>query len=949
MSENSGGDRRPSPDALLKEAQKGTRGRLKIFLGAAPGVGKTFEMLSSAQVRRREGVDVVIGIVETHGRAETQALVAGLPVMPRVTVTYRGTALTEMDLDGILARRPALVLVDELAHTNAPGSRHPKRHMDVEELLEAGIDVYTTLNIQHVESLNDVVARITRIRVRETVPDSVIDAADDIELIDLTPEDLIQRLKEGKVYVPAQAERAVRHYFAAGNLTALRELALRRTAQRVDNQMVDYMRSHAIEGPWPAGERVLVCIQGGKRPVATVRHAKRLADTVHAPWTALFVETAGSQRAGEKVKAEIVEALRLAQQLGGDVVQIPGADVADAVIEYARTNNVTHVIVGKSVRPRWQQVLFGSVVQRLINRAGGINVHVIETPADGKDNVASAPGPPMALAPKPYLVSVALVLAAIPVANLLREVLGFGNIALVFLTAILAGAVMHGLGPSLFASLVAVLAYNFFFLPPLYTFTIADPENVVALFFFAIVAFVASNLAGRVRSQAVAAGQRARATDDLYQFSRKLAVAVTLDDLLWATAHQIALMLKVRVVLLLPEGITEGGVEGGGTRDGVLTVRAGFPPEDILDDADFAAARWSWEKNHEAGRGSDTLPGAKWLFQPMRTGRGPVGVVGIIRDEPGVLLRPDQERLMAALTDQAALAIERVNLARDLHRARLEAETDRLRSALLTSISHDLRTPLASILGSATSLRSQGAMLDKPTQDSLLGTIIDEADRLNRFIGNLLDMTRLESGALKPNATLAELSDVVGAVLQRASRILAGHDVQVALAPDLPLLSLDMVLFEQVLFNLLDNAAKHAPAGSVIRIAAERVEERAAERVEERAAERVKERAAERVDGRAAERAVQRADERVTVRISDEGPGIPAGEAERIFEKFYRGGGPDRRRAGTGLGLAICRGFVEAMGGTISAANRSDRPGAVFTITLPVPAVMPMAAEEAAE
>ncbi len=904
MGENGVSDRRPSPDALLKDIQKGARGRLKIFLGAAPGVGKTYEMLSSAQVRRREGVDVVIGVVETHGRAETQALVAGLETIPRLTVNYRGTALTEMDLDAILARRPALVLVDELAHSNAPGSRHPKRYLDVEELLGAGIDVYSTLNIQHVESLNDVVARITRIRVRETVPDSVIDRADDIELIDLTPEDLIQRLKEGKVYVPAQAERAVRHYFAAGNLTALRELALRRTAQRVDSQMVDYMRSHAIDGPWPAGERVLVCLQGSKRPVATVRHAKRLADQIHAPWTALFVETPGSLRASERTKAELVEALRLTQQLGGEPVQIPGPDIADAIIDYARSNNVTHVIVGKSVRPRWRQILFGSVVQRLISRAGGINIHVIETPADAAARPEREKLSPPVLKPKPYAVSAGLVLAAIPVAHLLRNTLDVSNVALVFLTAILAGAVMHGLGPSLFASFVAVLAYNFFFLPPLYTFTISDPENVVALFFFAVVAVVASNLAARVRSQAVAASQRARATDDLYQFSRKLSVAVTLDDLLWATAHQIALMLKVRVVLLLPEGAR--------MKD-TLTLRAGFPPEDVLDEADFAAARWSWEKNHVAGRGSDTLPGAKWLFQPMRTGRGPLGVVGIIRDQPGLLLTPEQERLMTALTDQAALAIERVNLARDLHYARLEAETDRLRSALLTSISHDLRTPLASILGSATSLRSQGITLDKMTQDSLLGTIIEEADRLNRFIGNLLDMTRLESGALKPNTTLVELSDVMGAVLRRAGKILEHHSVEVSLPHDLPLLSLDMVLFEQVLFNVLDNAAKHAPEGSVIRIGAES-------------------------DG-----------EQVVLRISDEGPGIPAGEAERIFEKFYRGGGPDRRRAGTGLGLAICRGFVEAMGGTIAATNRADRSGAIFTITLPVPVLTPMVAEEAAE
>nr|WP_294547959.1 sensor histidine kinase KdpD [uncultured Rhodopila sp.] len=900
MAENTTADRRPSPDALLKEAAKATRGRLKIFLGAAPGVGKTYEMLTAAHMRKRENVDVVVGIVETHGRAETDALTAGLETIPRRVIPYRGHTLTEMDIDAILARRPRLVLVDELAHTNAPGSRHPKRYLDVEELLGAGIDVYTTLNIQHVESLNDVVAQITRVRVRETVPDSVIERADDIELIDLTPDDLIQRLKEGKVYVPAQAERAMGHYFAPGNLTALRELALRRTAQRVDNQMVDYMRSHAIEGPWPAGERVLVCVQGGPKATATVRHAKRLADLIHAPWTAISVETPRASRTPAE-QDSVVEALRLAERLGGETVLIPGQDVAESITEYARANNVTHIIVGKSERPGWRQFLLGSITQRLIKHAGGINIHVIEAPVEkpgAEPSAAPVRDKPSANV-RPFVVTTLLVAVAIPISIGLHNFLGVTNVALVFLTAILIGAALHGLGPSLFACVLATLAYNFFFLPPIYTFTIADPENVVALFFFAVVAIIASNLAARVRGQALAARLRARVTDDLYQFSRKLTVAVTLDDLLWATAHQIALMLKVRVVLLLPEGDT-------------VTVRAGFPPEDMLDEADLAAAKWSWEKDHVAGRGSDTLPGAKWLFQPLRTGRGPLGVVGIIRDEPGPLLSPDQQRLMDALADQAALAIERVNLARDLHLARLQAETDRLRSALLTSISHDLRTPLASILGSATSLRSQDAILDRETKDTLLNTIVEEADRLNRFIGNLLDMTRLESGALKPRTSLYDLSDVVGAALQRAGKILAGHRVELDLPANLPMLALDMVLFEQVLFNLLDNAAKHAPPGSMITIQA------------------------------------YETTDTVVLRIMDEGEGIPSQDTERIFEKFYRSGAADRRRAGTGLGLAICRGFVEAMNGTITARNRADRPGAAMTITLPIPVNALLPEEESA-
>jgi two-component system sensor histidine kinase KdpD len=905
-------DRRPSPDALLREAERTERGRLLIFLGAAPGVGKTYEMLSVAQARRREGIDVVIGVVETHGRQETAALISGLEIVPPRRIEYRGHILEEMDLDAILLRRPQLVLVDELAHTNAPGSRHPKRYMDVQELLSAGIDVHATMNIQHVESLNDVVARITRIRVRETVPDSVIDHADDLELIDLTPQDLIQRLRDGKVYVPKQAERAVRHYFQAGNLTALRELALRRTAQRVDDQMVDYMRSHAIQGPWPAGERVLVCVEGGTKATAVVRHAKRLADQLRAPWTAISVETSHSLRAGAAGQDSVAEALRLAQILGGEPVQIPGQDAADTIVDYARANNITHVILGKSRHTRWWRIFTGSVTQKVINRAGGINIHVIEAPEETSGQLAT-PDPVAAQATdfKPYLISLLLVLAAIPVAFALHHVLAIANIALVFLTSILFCAVLFGRGPSLFACLVAVLAYNFFFLPPIYTFTITDPENVVALFFFAVVALIASSLAARVRGQAVAARIRAKTTDELYQFSRKLAVAVTMDDLLWATAHQIALMLKVRVVLLLPED--ERGPGNQSQRDqriAGLAVRAGFPPEDLLEEADLAAAKWCWEKNRITGRGSDTLPGAKWLFLPMRTGRGPVAVAGIVRDEPGLLLTPDQQRLLDALADQAALGIERVTLARDLHVARLEAETDRLRSALLTSISHDLRTPLASILGSATSLASQqGMALDSGTRQTLLATIVEEADRLNRFIGNLLDMTRLESGALQPRGGLVDLSDVLGAALGRAGKILAKHKVDLDLAPGLPMLNLDMVLFEQVLFNLLDNAAKYSPPDSRIQIRAYR-------------------------DG-----------SQVILQVIDEGEGIPADDVERVFDKFYRANGMDRQRAGTGLGLAICRGFVEAMQGTITAGNRTDRPGAVITVVLPVPVSAPLPEE----
>ncbi len=891
-------DGRPSPDALLAEANRAGRGRLKVFLGAAPGVGKTYEMLITAAARKQDGVDVAVGIAETHGRKETMALLEGLEIVPRRQVDYRGHIVEEMDLDAVLARRPQLVLVDELAHTNAPGSRHPKRYLDVEELLAAGIDVYTTLNIQHVESLNDVVAQITRIRVRETVPDSIIDRADDIEVIDLTPEDLIKRMQQGKIYLPHQAERAVKHYFLPGNLAALRELALRRTAQRVDDQMVDYMRSHAINGPWGASERVLVVIDGSPGGDALVRTGRRLADRLRGSFTAIHVESGGwRDQAGQQVTAD---ALRLAQRLGGETITVPGADVAIAAVDYARANNFTHMVV-PSRRSHWTEMLRGSTAQRIISRASNIHIHVLaedSKPAKGQGRGLPAWSMLQGLTPSASGGSVLAVAAALSVALLLHEMVGVTSVALVFLMSVLATAVVYGLAASLLACFLSVLVYNFFFLSPLYTFTITDPENLVTLGVFSVVAIVASNITARMRDQTVTARARAKTTEELYQFSRKLAGAVSLDDVLWATAHQVALMLKLRVVLLLP------GERG-------LAVQAGFPPDDMLDDADLAAAKWAWEHNRTAGRGSDTLPGSKRLFIPMQTGRGAIGVIGLDRDEPGALLTPDQQRLLNALSDQAALAVERVNLVRDVDQARLQAETDRLRSALLTSISHDLRTPLASILGAASSLASQHGSLDEVGRAAMLRTIQEEAERLNRFIGNLLDMTRLESGPLLPVAGLADLSDVVGAVLRRAERILSAYKVRVDLQPALPMLAIDMVLFEQVLFNLLDNAAKYSVPGSVVQISAWQ-------------------------DGGI-----------VRIRVMDEGDGIPAADLERVFDKFYRVRSADRQRAGTGLGLAICRGFVEAMGGTIKAANRDDRSGACFTITLPVPAQMPLEVEAA--
>jgi two-component system sensor histidine kinase KdpD len=888
-------DKRPSPEALLQQAVQEGRGRLKVFLGAAPGVGKTYEMLTQGRHRRLDGVDTVIGVVETHGRVETDLLTKGFEIVPKKRLLYKGRVLAEMDLDAILQRKPKLVLVDELAHTNAPGSRHPKRYQDVEELLAAGIDVYTTLNVQHIESLNDVVAKITRVRVNETVPDSIIDRANDVELVDLTPEDLLQRLKEGKVYMPETAERAVQHYFMPGNLTALRELALRRTAQRVDDQMVNYMRSHAIQGPWEASERVLVCVNERPGAVALVRYGRRLADRLRASWTAIHVETSATYHLNEAERDRVAESLRVAERLGGQAVTVPAGSVADGVIDFAHANNFTHIVTSTAQRSWWSELLRGSATHEIIRRAGDISVHVVpEQLTRAMKGSASEPRPvspelEKAFDIKAYGGSLAMVVVALLVGLLLQKA-GITNVvAVVFLTAVLASALSYGRWPSLFSCLVAMLAYNFFFLPPLYTFTIAGPENVVALFFFTVVAVIASYLSARMRAQSIATRDRAAMTENLYLFSRKLAGVFTLDDLLWATVFQIAQMLQLRVVLLLPDGEN-------------LTVRAGYPPEDQLDEADLAAAKWAWQHGAAAGRGADTLPGAKRLFLPMRTGRGTVGIVGLDNDKPGPLLTPEQRRLFDALVDQAALAIERINLAEDIDRTRRSAETERLRSALLTSISHDLRTPLASILGSATSLKRYRKGLDDAAQDELIDTIEEEAERLNRFIANLLDMTRLESGAVEPRLELTDLTDVVGSALHRAGDVLSRHEVHVELAGNLPMLKLDPVLFEQVLFNLLDNAAKYSHAGT---------------RIELRA---------------------RREGQRIAVDVRDEGDGIPPADVERIFDKFYRVQASDKKRAGTGLGLAICRGFIEAMGGTIVAGNRPDRRGAIFTITLPVPA-----------
>jgi two-component system sensor histidine kinase KdpD len=587
--------------------------------------------------------------------------------------------------------------------------------------------------------------------------------------------------------------------------------------------------------------------------------------------------------------------LRLAEQLGGEALTLPGSSILEELVRYATSNNVTHIVIGAPKKQTWREMMTRSLADQLIRRAGDISVHVIsgrETDALKSRGVeAASTGQPFDL--KGYLLATAYVAIALGVSVILDQVLDVRNLALVFLMAVLTSAVLHGLRPALYACVASALAFNFFFLPPRYTLTISDPESVIALVFFLVVAVIASNLTATVQRQAAAARQRARTTEDLYLFSKKLAGTGTLDDVLWATAFQLASMLKVRVVLLLPEGDT-------------IAVKAGYPPDDTLVDADIAAARWAWEHNHAAGRGADTLPGAQRLYVPLRTGRTAVGVIGLDSDRrDGPLLTPEQQRLLDALADQAALAVERIQLVADVDRAKLAAEADRLRSALLTSISHDLKTPLAAILGASGTLREYFHSMPEDDRNDLLSTVIDESERLNRFIANLLDMTRIESGAMEPNYALHYAGDIAGSAMRRAGKILGHHKTDMSIPSDLPMVRVDAVLFEQAVFNLLDNAAKYAPEGSVIRISA-------------------------------------RADEEnVIIQVSDEGPGIPPGDLNRVFDTFYRVRKGDQVRAGTGLGLSISRGFIEAMGGTIVAGNRTDRSGAVFTIRLPIPNDIP--------
>lgn len=881
---------RPSPEAFLRQAAQEGRGRLKVFLGAAPGVGKTWEMLTDGRHRREAGVDVVIGVVETHGRRETEALVEGHEIIPRRQVDHQGHSLGEMDIDAILERRPRLVLVDELAHSNAPGSRHPKRYQDVEELLGAGIDVYSTLNIQHVESLNDVVASFTRVRVRETVPDSILENAE-IEVVDIPPDELIERLKDGKVYIPQEATRALTHFFSKSNLTALRELALRRAAQAVDAQMLDHVRSNALAGSFAVGERIVVAVS--ELPVAAglVRAGKRLADALRAPWTAVYIETRRSQAMTDDDRKQLADTLALASRLGASTATVPAASVVEGLRSFARDARATQIVIGKSARPWWFELRHGSVVDQLVRTIDDVAVHVLPGEPDAK----AAARPQLAIPgrwgkPAHYLWSLAMVAVMTALGRLLIEILDLGNISLLYLVPVMFAAATFGLRAGLFAGLASSLAYNFFFLPPTGTLTVNNPENVVSILVLLGVAVVTSQFAARVRAQADLAQSSARQNAALASFSRQLTAAPDQDVLMQAICAEVGRLLDVRAVLLLPSA------------DGP-TLRAAVPPEDRLEQIERAAAQWAMDNEQPAGRGSATLTASDWLFHPLRTTRGVLGVLGLTRDDAREPVRSDQVPLLMSLLDQASIALDRMELEEASLRARQVDERDRLRSALLSSVSHDLRTPLTTILSAAQEMRRH------PTAE-MAGTIETEALRLNRFVSNLLDMVRVEAGALPMKAEATELFDAAASAAHDTRASLAGHEVRIDINSGIPLVRLDPVLLHHCLINLLDNAGRYADPGTPITIRASRTADA------------------------------------ILLSVIDQGPGIAPGNEKRVFETFTRLEGSDRAKHGTGLGLAIVKGFAEAMGLSVEAGNASDPHGARFTIRIPEALIVTHPADE---
>ena len=894
-------ENRPDPDALLKRLAadeiRTKQAKLKIFFGFAPGVGKTYAMLESAHRLKRAGVDVVVGCVETHGRNETAELVRGLEVLPRRVVTHRGARLEELDLEQALRRRPKVLLLDELAHTNAPGSLHKKRHQDVLDLLAHGIDVHTTLNVQHVESLNDVVAQVTTVRVRETVPDAILDRADEIELVDIPPDELLRRLQAGKVYLSDQAARAVEHFFKRGNLLALRELALRRTADRVDKEMLAYREENAIESTWAAGERILVCVSPSPGSASLIRGARRMAAGLRAQWVAAYVEPSLREPFSQHDRERLDANLRLAESLGGEVVRLTGASVSGSLLDYARKRNVTRILIGKPTHPRIRDRLRGSLLDEVVRASGDIDVHVISGDA----------GTPAASPPKPSARPTdwqAHALAAMGVATVTglawlgREILSSPDIIAMYLLAIMVVATRAGRGPSLFASFLSVLAYDFFFVAPFYTFAVSDHSHVLTFVMMFGVGAVMSGLTGRIRQQEQNARSREARTASLYALSRELGSAVDEVSAAWVLARHTAELFSCGALVVLDRDRSAAAP----------TVAVGQVPYSATEQA---VVRWVFDHGRPAGLGTDTLEGARLKCVAIRAGGEVLGVLALAPND-AASIGLEARDFLEAVARQGALALERSRSADEAKAAALRARAEEMRSSLLSAVSHDLRTPLAAITGAATTLRDDSASLPPLERSGLLESICEEAERLERLVGNLLDMTSLESGGVSMKREWIPLEEIVGSALTRLEKKLGSRRVDTTIAADVPLLHVEPVLFEQVFINLLENVCKYTPSDSPVTIEA-------------------------------------RCDQtNVVIEVGDRGPGLPAGREGQLFEKFVRGSHVGIR--GVGLGLAICKGIVDAHGGRIDAENRAGG-GALFRVTIPVaqgaPATLEPIEEEA--
>jgi len=871
---------RPDPDALLKVAAAEGRGSLKVFLGAAPGVGKTYTMLAQANRRLIDGIDVLAGVIETHGRAETEAQIGAVPVLPRSVIPYRGQVLQEFDLDAALARRPALLLIDELAHTNAPGSRHAKRWEDVAELLDAGIPVWATLNVQHLESLNDDVARITGVRVTETLPDRVLEMANEIELIDLPPADLRTRLMDGRIYRPDTAKRALDGFFQEGNLASLREIALRRAAAHVDGDVRDWLRRNRVSGPWPVAECVLVLVGADSGAEAVVRHAKRLADALRAPWVALHIERPGT--------AEIARApLALAAQLGADVEVRAGEDLVGVTMEAAAARHATQIVIGRAPAPLWRRMIGRTLALQLLRRAPEYALHVVPVTSRRRRMIRlSEPRPGLS-----WIVAVAAVAAVTAGGWSLRDIVPGETMGMVFLALVVGAASLRGLALALGTAALSFVAWDVGFLPPVGTLSIGSPRDVIALVVFTLVAVVTGGLAGRLRREARAGQARIEGLRRIAGFSRKLAAAPTESDLFAEIARQAASVVGEAAVLI--------------ETDSGLAIQASAPTAAELDAGAWAAAQWAHNQAEPAGQGTSTLPSASWRFLPLRTVRGLLGVLGV--RAPGGDVTASALQALETLADQAALALERVRLAGQAARGAALEETQKLRTALLASLSHDLRTPLAGIRGAAETLRANFDGLDAPTRADLLSAIEQDTGRMTKFLANITDLTRLESGQITPRLTDVAVAELIEAAV---ARVPDAMHTRVSL-PDGPMgvrpvsVRADAALLEQVLVNVLDNAVQYAPEGSMVAV-----------RVTRRGAT-------------------------IAISVVDEGVGIAAEDLPHVFDSFARAKRGDRVAPGLGLGLAIARGMTEAMGGTITAtsprpdAPRGGAPGTAITIVLP--------------